>query len=518
MSSLSDPAVLRLARALRAASHALEALLWTALAGTALLFGGVHEPVYVALWTLCGAMAGLVLLRARLFAALRARAGAQRLTFHSSGRWVVLGEESAYGGATGWSLDLARPALRSGPLLVPGLLFAAWTLLQLVPLPPGLVARPPAAPPDLGWAPISVDPAATGRGLVFLVSLLVLHAAAGAVLDARAARERFRAGLSGLGVLLAAIGLVQKASGSPLVYGLFRPLESEGGGVRMFAPFINRNHFAAWMLMATPIACGRLVRAWQRLRRHSGVGVNLRRRLLSLQSDEGIAFALSTVPALACVGALVATGSRGGLLAFVAAALLTSLLWRRREAAGGRRALLVALPVLLVLVALSWYGPQRVGLRFERALEDSVGRTAVWSDSLNRLDGLWIHGSGLNTFQAAMSTATPWTLPEGATPWTPEEAALGPADGYYIPEGGVGRFREAHNDYIQVLVECGVPGLVLVLWALVRVIAVQRRDPWLLAAVLGPMLHCLVDFPAQIPAVAALWACVAALPERAAGD
>jgi O-antigen ligase len=521
VSALSEPDVLRLARGLRGVSLCLELGLWAVLAGSALLFGGVHEPVYVAIWHVCALLAALLLLRARLFARLRRRVGALRVTFHASGGWLIVGEGSAYGGATGWSVDLSRPPLRRGPLLLPGLLFAAWTLLQLVPLPPGVPARPPGAAPTPGWSPVSVDLASTGRGLVFVLALLALHAAAGAVLDGRAARERFRAVLAGLAVLLAGIGLVQKALDASLVYGVFQPLEWHGGGVRFFGPFINRNHFAAWMLMATPIVCGRLVRAWQRLQRRSGAGANLRRRLLALQSEEGVAVALASVPALAAVAALVATGSRGGLLAFLGAALLAPLLWRGRgsaRASPGRALLAVLLPVALVGLAVSWFGTARVGVRFEQALQDSVGRTAAWSDTLRRLDGLWLHGSGFNTFQAAMSSSTPWTLPEGSTPWTPEEAALGPGEGYYVPEGGGGRFREAHNDYLQLLVESGVPGLALALWALGAALGAQRRDLWALAAVLGPMLHCLVDFPAQIPAVAALFAGVAALPERGASD
>ena len=508
---------MKLARGLRAVSLTLEAGVWISLVGTALLFGGVHEPVYVTLWGLCAALLGLAALRAALLRRLRARVGAERITFHSSGRWIVVGEDSPYGGASGWSVDLGRPALRGGPGLLPGLALVAWTLLQLVPLPPGVPARAPAAPDPTTWAPVSVAPAATGRGLTFLLAVLVLHGAAAAVLDSRSSRARLRAGLPGLGLLLAVIGLVQQASGSPLVYGVFLPLESAGGGVQMFAPFINRNHFAAWMLLAAPFAIGRLVRAWLRLRRRSGAGANLRRRLLALQSDEGVAFALATVPALACIGALVATRSRGGLLAFVGAAFLAPLL-RRRDEDGGRRALLALLPVALLALAVSWLGPARVGVRFEQGLEDSVGRTAVWTDSLRRLGWLWIHGSGFNTFQAAMSTSTRWEQPEGATPWTPEEEAIGPGEGYYLPDGVRGRFREAHNDYLQVLVESGVPGLLLVLWGVARVVSSQRRDPWALAGVIGLPLHCLVDFPAQIPAVAALFACVAALPERAAGD
>ena len=72
-------------------------------------------------------------------------------------------------------------------------------------------------------------------------------------------------------------------------------------------------------------------------------------------------------------------------------------------------------------------------------------------------------------------------------------------------------YREAHNDYLQLLTEVGVVGLVIALWGVFRLVARTWRDPWLLAALVGPLLHALVDFGFQIPAVAVLFAVVAGL-------
>ena len=38
----------------------------------------------------------------------------------------------------------------------------------------------------------------------------------------------------------------------PLVYGFWKPLH----GGNPFGPFINRNHFAGWMVMALPLVVG----------------------------------------------------------------------------------------------------------------------------------------------------------------------------------------------------------------------------------------------------------------------
>jgi hypothetical protein len=38
-----------------------------------------------------------------------------------------------------------------------------------------------------------------------------------------------------------------------------------------------------------------------------------------------------------------------------------------------------------------------------------------------------------------------------------------------------------------------------------------RRDAWLLAALVGPALHAFLDFGFQLPAVTALFVCLAAI-------
>jgi hypothetical protein len=61
--------------------------------------------------------------------------------------------------------------------------------------------------------------------------------------------------ITGLGLALSVIGVVQKAlidPMQPLVYGFWKPL----GGGNPFGPFINRNHFAGWMIMALPLVAG----------------------------------------------------------------------------------------------------------------------------------------------------------------------------------------------------------------------------------------------------------------------
>jgi O-antigen ligase len=98
------------------------------------------------------------------------------------------------------------------------------------------------------------------------------------------------------------------------------------------------------------------------------------------------------------------------------------------------------------------------------------------------------------------------------------EAALlaGEAIGYRAPGDlpGLAWYREAHSDYVQLLVETGLAGLLIGLWAGFSALRAARRDPWLFAALAGLLMHVFVDFDLQIPAIPALFVVLAALPRR----
>jgi O-antigen ligase len=513
--SLSDRAILRTARDLRACAWALEAGLYLLPAGLTLAIGGVHVWAYVPAFWLTAVLLTLLACRAVLVTSLRRRIGARRFCFHPSGLWLVLDEESAYGLKT-WSFDLSRPLLPFTWALVPWALFLTWTCAQLLLLPPGLVAF--LAPGrDAGaagaWLPLTTAVAETRRAAAFVAWALGLHLVALTVLDASAARRRFRRAASGFGLLLALFALGQMASGTGRIYGLFLPQDWQGTRT-LFGPFVNRNHFAACANLLLPLALGLAWRALSRLARRVGPRANLRRRVVALQSPEGIAAIYALVTALALVAALVASGSRGGLVACVGGLLAAAVVGRRRRAA-------VLVPLALGALIVTWYGSERGLGRFRLAASDAPGRTLVWRDALQQVPGTWLTGSGLNTFAATGSRATVFRLPRGATPWRePYETSVvqAPRQGFRAILGTPLLTWNAavHNDYLQLLVESGVPGLLLALATLVLLTSRARGDLWVLAGLVAVAVHSAVDFPLQIPAVAALFVTVAALPRLTA--
>jgi O-antigen ligase len=415
---------------------------WLVLALLALappLAGAVHEPVFVPL--LAGAaLAGLVALLRRRHAAPPPLPGAR--------------------------LILALHAL---------------VLVQLVPLPPAVLrlVSPGSyrfydaqllVPPVVAWKPVSVSPADTLRGLAFLVAFSLLALAVQRELGDAHWRRRLFGTVVVTGLFITVVALAQAVSSEPRrLYGLWQPRWDWA----VFGPYVNKNHFAGYLVLAAPLAIGFALEALARLRQ---AWTRRRRGLLLLGEAEGLDFARAAAAVMVIVAGLVASGSRGGVSAFALAVMAMAL-----AAPGRRRAALAILP--LVGVGVAWIGLGGVIEAFQvRGIQAS--RLDLWRDMLPMVPHFPILGVGWNAF----ATAYPWYQTVWKTDW----------------------IGEAHNDYLQALTDGGLVGgaLVVALVALVLRAALgrARRSPLelgLLGALVGLALHEVVDFNGQIPANAA---------------
>jgi O-antigen ligase len=430
----------------------LRVLVLVLLGSAPLLCGAVHEPVFVPLLAGCAA--------AGLAAHVRARRAARE------GR--------------------ALPPFPGARLLL-GL--HALVLLQLVPLPPGALklASPgsfsfyndPLLVPLAAWRPISVSPADTLRGLAFLAGFSLLAVAVFRELGEGAWRRRLLLTVAGAGLAITVVAFLQAVSPEPRkIYGLWRPRWDWA----VFGPYVNRSHFAGYLVMATPLAIGFALEALSRLR---AAWATRRRGWLLLGESEGTTVARWAAAAMVLVAGLLASQSRGGVCAFALATLVMPFVSSRER----RRTALAS--SLLVALGVLWIGLGGVLSAFEaRGIRRS--RLDLWRDMLPMVPRFPVFGDGWNAF----ATAFPWYQTVSKTDW----------------------IGEAHNDYLQVLIDGGVLGAALVAGLLFVVfrgaLARAARSPLdlgLFGALLGLALHDLVDFNGQIPANAAAWVALAAL-------
>lgn len=363
----------------------------------------------------------------------------------------------------------------------------------------GIIGTPDGDPTRIATShALSIAPAATLQGLGLLGALTILLAGMLRTLS-RDAVVMLARGIVWLGAAVALTGIVQKltlgddAYGGMKIYGFWAPLNRL---TTPFGPFVNKNHFAGWMAMALPIAYGLILGTIES--QQSTAGPGLRRRLVWLSSRAAGSAMLTTWAALLMTLSLVMTRSRSGLMCLVAVIALVMLVARARLAWRGRR---VALVVALVLVAISpvvWAGEDTALARLTQGGESIAIRRQIWEVSLAIFRDFPIFGTGLDTFGVA-------TLP-------------------YQPAGSL-HYQEAHNEYLQILVEGGIIGAVLATLAAIGAgLAIHRRfaqdedragNYWIrIGATVGLCaiaLQSVVDFSLQMPGNAVLFTVLLAL-------
>jgi O-antigen ligase len=316
---------------------------------------------------------------------------------------------------------------------------AAAIAVQIIPLPYAAFIRlSPAAGRFLSrysvaysfklpaWHALSVVPAETlvALGLFVALALFVLGAAA-ALGSARL--DRIARSLMLVGVLIAVIGVVEKAtagSAPPLVYGFWHP---KYGG-EPFGTFFNRNHFAGWMVMALPVVLGYAFAVLDESKQPAD------RRwfgwLRWATTPDASQFMVVAFSALTMGTALVLTGSRSGLGAFAVALAVFAYFAVRRIGHQRARRLAVGYLVLLLAGAVIWAGAGDTLARFEVVSADMPGRLGAWRDALHIFHDFPVFGAGLGTFGALMLV--------------------------YQTGSRIAIFFQAHNDYLQLLAEGGV--------------------------------------------------------------
>ncbi len=362
-------------------------------------------------------------------------------------------------------------------------------LLQLVPLPPAIWSALPgrgfvadvfeAGRLEQAWMPLSLSPPATLRSLLSLLPGLAMFLATLTL----SWPERRIVSLVLIGVAIASVplGLAQIAAGPESSLRLYE-ITNSGSAVGFFA---NRNHYAALLYAVMPF-----VAAW------------LVRRTRSHESERfGWIAMIIAIYAILMLGLGMAVSRAGVVLAMLAVLASVLLAWHGRNAdrgRGGTRRVVFAAGLLGICVMLQ-FGLASILARLDRdPLEE--GRLVLAQVTLRAAASVFPFGSGIGTF-----------VPFYAMFETPADI------GHLYA-------NHAHNDWLELWLETGVPGMILALLFLAWFATATYRawrsrgtdlDGLLArAASISAMLlmaHSLVDYPLRTTALACVFAFACAL-------
>lgn len=364
--------------------------------------------------------------------------------------------------ALAWT-TFAFGGVYTGTLVVPGVLIAAlaiayrprilgagpspqldrWLLvalaamaLPLIPLPravvevlsPGAIraAASFALVADTGPLPLALDlQSAAGAAALFAGSSL-LFVTARQLFDTGGVRTVAR-GIAVSGLVLSALAIAQAATAHGQMYWRWRPIYERAFP---FGPFVNRNHFGTWAMMAVPLCTGYLLAHLDAHRTTTGAG-SWRRRLVAALDGRAWLLIVAVVMLLAATAGSLSRSSLFGM----SIAILTGvvLAGRRVRQPSHHHAWSVAATVAAGTGMVALFFGVEPAVMTERLAASGVGlagRVEIWRATLRIIEDFFVTGTGAGTFQTAM------VLYQQSSP-------------------GV-IFNQAHNHYLQVAAEGGL--------------------------------------------------------------
>lgn len=359
------------------------------------------------------------------------------------------------------------------------------------------------------WQTLSLAPEETRLALATLVAYVLLFVTA--VQRIRTIEDVGRMlrwiGLSA--ILMAGFGLVQYATSNGRFFWFY---DYPFGDTSMCATgsFPCRNHFAHFLCLGLAALIA-LVMEQSQLRASSTAARHGRhqpaKRSFSRETlpEFGMIVGLAVV-----ICAILMSYSRGGALAMAAVFLVITPLYYRWRLVSASHLFGVLGVGVVVVAALSWHGYEKVAERVDDfttgsldSLDQRGGRRRIWNANVAAIQAGWQTGSGAGSHRFIYPL--------------------------YMPEAITRQFVHAENGPLEVVTENGLPGGLLLLWAIGccglwcwsasrgAQHATQRIYAGAIAAALvASLVHSLFDFVWYVPACAAVTILLAACALRLA--
>jgi O-antigen ligase len=340
-----------------------------------------------------------------------------------------------------------------GPLDRALLLLVGALAIQILPVPTPLLdllsphaqsarrALALAPQPGGGIHTVSVDAGATLWAAVVLIGAFGLFWAARAQFAAGGLRLTARA-IASTGLAVSLLAIAQAATAGRRIYWTF-PTEVQGP--LPFGPFVNRNHFATWVVMALPLTFGYIAAHARAHAARATAPVHPRARIAHAVDPRTAWLALAATLMLV---ALLLSLSRSGALALGLSAM--AALWATRRSIDARQWRWCVAGVMgLSLFALLWSDLPAIADRLAGARTGLADRLTIWRDTLPVVRDFPLTGTGAGTYQIVMVV--------------------------YQKANRAVYFNQAHNHYLQVAAEGGLLLVVPTCLALVALVRTAFR-------------------------------------------
>jgi O-antigen ligase len=335
--------------------------------------------------------------------------------------------------------------------------------------------------------PISLDPESTAWALAVGLVLVAIYWSARTIFERESGLRTIGRVLAWAGLVVSAAAFVAHRTAPRLIYGFWAPI-TRSDNPTPYGPFVNRNHFATWLLLAIPLVGGYAIS------RLSSRGAD---RPFDPEAvlDARMVWLVGSVCLM--TAALLSSMSRSGIVGLaVALVLLVALAGGRISL--GRLGWLVMAIALLLSAATAYVNVPGLLSRLDDAVPSGLGgRATIWSETWPMAMDFARTGLGVGAFERGMLV--------------------------YQQSPRSIFFNHAHNQYLQVLVEGGllllIPSLLALFVGLREAVLRLRRDKtpmfWMRAgAVSGLAAVCVQsvwEVGLRMPANAVLFAIAAAV-------
>jgi len=429
--------------------------------------------------------------------------------------FVIIFSPLAFGTVEPWSYAVMEISAASGfllyfihiyktdallykvPGLLPLLLFLAYILIQIIPLPAQIIRI--ISPVSYGIQnnalamTISIHPRATFLEFLRYSTYVLFYILSVQLLTHKIMLKKTVLIITVFGSVLAFSSILQLYLTDNLALWFRHTPENAA----VMGPYINRNHYAGLMEMIFPITLALFLFHRPRIDDKGTLAAILE----ILKQEKANIHILIGTGALLIIISIFISLSRGGMIS-TGAGLIFFLLISLKKKTSKKNLTLIMTLIVVAGLSIAWFGWGPINNRFVKLEAPEGGiylaRFKYWKDSEKIIRDFPVTGSGFGTF----------------------------ADIYrsYQTVDGKNLLEHAHNDYIELAIEGGLPGIILIFSFLFIFFRetyksfTTRKDAYAIYLYLGSitgmiciLLHSLSDFNFHVGANGLWFALSAAL-------